>query len=80
MPEKNLLALARRVHGRRTRAEAEPASSAPSGNDAQNPPTQNPAAPRERPESVSKRPRTPADPAGTNESTLWPDLWAAHRC
>ncbi|GLY83273.1 hypothetical protein Airi02_012030 [Actinoallomurus iriomotensis] len=71
----NPLAPARRAHGRQARAEADSAAPAPSPDDAQTA-----AAPPERRTATPKRPRTPADPTGTDRGGMWPDLWAAHRC
>jgi hemerythrin superfamily protein len=35
---------------------------------------------RERRETQPKRPRTPRDPDPNDHSSMWPDLWAGHRC
>jgi hypothetical protein len=37
-----------------------------------------PAAPDRRP-TVPQRPRTPRDPNRNDQSSMWPDPWAAHR-
>jgi hypothetical protein len=54
----------------RFRADGEPAATDDTG-DA----TTGPEPDGDRP----KRPRTPRDPEGTDQATMWPDPWAGHR-
>ena len=36
--------------------------------------------PRSGPVPPPQRPRTPVDPDRNEQASMWPDLWAAHRC